>query len=110
MTYMNNSKYNIYWSKSFEYDLDKIFNYLFFNLNEPSIARKLYKKILTSLYSLEYFPEKYLKLTNISNSKYTNLHRLIISNYIIIYEIKHDIGQIFVLHIFHCSQNYLNLL
>lgn len=41
---------------------------------------------------------------------YINFHKLIVSNYISIYEINDISNEVLILHIFHNTQNYLNLL
>lgn len=110
MTFLNNKKYHIIWTTNFKYELKKIFNYLIYFLNLPLSAEKLHRKIVTSLSTLQYFPERHSKIREIKNFKYKNIHRLIIDNYIIIYKVNSDTGQVFILHIFHSSQDYLTLL
>lgn len=110
MEYQNNNKYLIVGSESFEFELQKIYNYTLFYLKEPTIAKNLYYKIITSLYSLQSFPERYPKLTNYSSQKNLNIRKLLIENYIILYEVDNILNQVYILHIFHGTQNYLNLL
>lgn len=62
MEYHYNNKYKIVWSQNFKLELKKLYNYTFFNLNEPLIAKQLQSKIIASLYSLQTFPERYPKL------------------------------------------------
>lgn len=88
MTYLNIRKYKIIWFENFVKDLNKIYKYVYFHLNEHLTAKKIYKKIVTSISLLEYFPEKYQKLNNPKNYNY---HRLLIYNYVIIYEVDNDI-------------------
>lgn len=97
-------KYKIITTKVFEEELQEIYEYISFSLIEPKIAYKLYYKIINSISKLNYFPKKYFKLTNY------NLHRMIINNYVIIYQVDNINQKVYILHIFHNAQDYLNLL
>ena len=100
--------YKILTTSNFEIEFQKIFYYINFNLKEPLVARKFYSKIISSITSLNYFPERYPKFSDFKNHD-SNIRKLIVDKYIIIYQVKNDSRQIFILHIFHCSQNYLSL-
>lgn len=100
--------YKIITTSNFEIEFQKIYNYISFNLKEPLVARKFYSKIISSITSLNYFPERYPKFSDFKNHN-SNIRKIIVNNYIIIYQIKNDSHKIFILHIFHCRQNYLNL-
>ena len=80
-------KYIIKLAPTFEKDLEKIYEYIAFNLQEPHIAKKLYNKIIQKLYSLQYFPERFVKIFNHKNQ---NLRRLLINNYAVIYEVDNN--------------------
>ena len=84
MTYLNNTKYKIIWFDNFKKDFDNIYNYIYFKLKEPKITNKFYKKVISSISSLTYFPQRYPKQNNPKNY---NFHRLIICNYVLIYEV-----------------------
>ncbi len=59
--------------------------------------------------SLQYLPERYSRIFK-SKFKNRNLRKLLINNFVIIYEVRNDTYQIFILHIFNKYQNYLNKL
>ena len=80
-------KYKIITFPSFENELDEIYNYLLKILNEPNIANKFHKKFLKQIKSLQYFPERNIKIFSKRNK---NLRRLLIDNYSIIYEVKRN--------------------
>lgn len=80
-------KYKIITSSSFEKELQNIFYYINFFLREPITAKNLYNKVINSILSLSYFPERFSKLHNYKNF---NFRRLLIDNYIIIYEVMSD--------------------
>jgi len=77
-------KYSINITPTFQKELDEIYNYMVFNLKALNIANKFNKKVKKSIFSLKYFPERFSKIL-ISNKN--NLRKLIVDNYIIIYEI-----------------------
>ncbi len=90
MEYQRNRKYQIIWSETFKLELRKIYNYILLNFNEPLIAQKFYSKIITSLYSLNIFPERYPNIIYYQNRKNLNIRKLFVDNYIIIYEVNDD--------------------
>ena len=79
-------------------------HYIIYILQEDRIANNLYNKILEQIYSLEYFPNRYSRIQD------TELRKLLIENYIIVYYVYNSKQEIYILHIFHKSQNYLNLI
>ena len=100
------NKYKVIWSPKFIRKLDNILAYISFDLKEPMVAKNFYNKVLKCLATIEYFPEIHSKfyINNIIHRK------IIIKNYIIIYKVDSNSKQIFILNIFHSSQNYFNKL
>lgn len=76
-------KYLVIQTPSFEKELNQILNYIAFKLNEPITSKKFYNDLLTKIYSLQYFPERYTKI----NYKNKVLRKLPIHKYIVIYEV-----------------------
>ena len=103
------NKYNIKTTKAFEEELLDIYSYIVDYLQEPKIANEKYKKIRNKILSLQYLPERYSRIFK-SKFKNRNLRKLLINNFIIIYEVKNDTNEVFILHIFYKKQNYLNQL
>ena len=99
--------YKIILTEIFKQEVQEIIFYLEFFLKEPITASRLHKSIIESISKLDYFPEGYFK---INNSKNLNLHRILVNNYIIIYNVNKSKKEIYISHIFHNTQNYLNLL
>lgn len=102
-------EYSINLTSQFKGEFKKIHNYIFFSLCSPKAATNLYLKIKNSILSLNLFPERYPKISIIKSTK-RNLRKIIIGNYIIIYEVDNINYQVFVLHIFHCKQDYIKYL
>lgn len=76
-------KYSIIHTPSFEKELKEIIRYITFNLNEHITSKKFYNNLLTRIYSLQYFPERYSKI----NHRNKILRKLPIHKYIVIYEV-----------------------
>lgn len=99
-------KYSINLTLQFKRELEEIYNYIFFSLSSPKAATNLYLKIKNSILTLDLFPERYSKIS-VTNFQKHNLRKLVIDNYIVIYDIDSMKYQVFILHIFHCKQDYL---
>jgi len=87
MIYINN--YIIKPSPSFEKEFNKIYKHIAFKLKEPITANNFYNKIIKEIHSLQHFPERYMKISSYKN-KNKNLRRLIVNQYIIIYEVDNN--------------------
>ena len=88
MIYIN--KYMIRTSPTFEEELTKICEYIIVKQLKIASARKFYHKVKKEIYSLNYFPERYAKISNYKNQN-KNLRRLPINKYVVIYEVNNDI-------------------
>ena len=77
--------YKVNQTSHFENELKSIYMYLKFKIKEPNIANKFVKKVLKTLYSLEYLPERYARISTFNNNR--NLRRIFIDNYLIVYEV-----------------------
>lgn len=80
MTYIK--QYDIHPTTTFKEEVKEIYRYLAITLREPSVANNLYRKIDT----LKYLPERYSGISNLNQ----NIRRLLVDNYVIVYEIKKD--------------------
>ena len=80
-------KYSINITPTFANELEQIYQYMVDNLKVPNIANKFNKKVKKSIFSWTYFPERFSKIL-ISNKD--NLRKIIVDNYIIIYEINSE--------------------
>ena len=87
MIYMN--KYLIHPSPPFEKELTEIYNHIAFKLDSISSANKFYHKVKNAIYSLKYYPERYMKVYSLQHPQ-RNLRKLTIDNYIIIYEVNNN--------------------
>ncbi len=99
---MTTKLFKVNWSPSAYADLQNIYYYIKKFFKEPEIANNLSKKILKSISDLSYFPEKYPKI----KYKSKNIRKMLVNNYVIIYEINNNTNIVSVLHIFNNRQNY----
>lgn len=79
-------RYIINQTPEFEKELEYTYNYLAFKLKEPITAKNFYNKVIKEIYSLQYLPERYVRIFDFRN-KERNLRRLLVDNYVIIYEV-----------------------
>lgn len=98
------NKFKILTTKNFEKELENLLHYISFFLKETFISKKIYNDILFQISTLSTFPYRNPKY-HLGNSK---LRKLLFSNYVIIYEINDSQKEIYILHIFHKKQHYLN--
>ena len=102
-------KYKVNLTKEATGELERIFYYITHNLKEPTTARNLYNKILNAVFSLKYFPERNRDASYYGIcDKYTR--RLRVEKYIILYDVDIYNKDVYITHIFHSKQNYLNLI
>ena len=99
--------YEIKQTKQFELELRNIYNYLLFHFQEPITAEKNLRNIIEKVYSLQYYPERFPRITTYNHDNY-NLRKLSVKNYIVIYQVNNDTHEVYILHIFHSSQDYYN--
>ena len=99
--------YIIQFSSEAKKDLTNIFNYIFYSLNEPKIAKKKIEKIKLAIYNLKTNPEMYPIIQEDILSKY-DLRKIIIDNHIVFYTISNNI--IYIVRILYARRNWINLL
>lgn len=102
-----NNEYEIIWSPQFFKELRVICNYISYTINEYVIAENLYLKVINSISTLKYFPERHQIIKKYHNKIF---RKLVIDKYIIIYEVKEKYGPVHILHIFRENQDYLKML
>ena len=86
-----NKKYKILPTTTFKEELEEIIYYIKYNLKEPLIAKNLYKKIINEISSLQFMPERHKLIEDKNNNLQRNLRKILINNYVIIFEIKKEL-------------------
>ncbi len=102
-------KFRLHITSQFNDEFDKMYNYIKFSLHSPRAADKFYFKIKKSILSLNHFPERFPVLSNNFYLK-NNIRKMVVYKFIIIYEVQNNSKEVFILHIFHGSRDYLNKL
>lgn len=104
-----NNKYQVFPTDTFKEELGDIIYYIKRKLKEPLIAKRLYQNVIKQINSLNFMPERYDRIEYPYDITRI-LRKTFVNNYIIIYEVKNNTCQVFILHIFHNTQNYFNQL
>ena len=99
--------YIIQFSAEAKKDLTNIFNYIFYSLNEPNIAKKKIEKIKLAIYNLKTNPEIYPIIQEDILSKY-DLRKIVIDNHIIFYTVLNN--TIYIVRILYARRNWISLL
>lgn len=102
--------YIIHLSSQFERELEEIYRYIYYHLYSPQAADNFNTKVKLFISHLDLFPERYSKISVSKKSRYYNLRKMPVGNYIIIYEVNTHSHEIFIMHIFNGKQDYLNKL
>lgn len=102
---MDIKKYNIIFTDMAKQDLKEIYNYIFEKLAEPQIAIKLMKKIEAKIIQLNDEPYRCMEIHIKSKNKV--YRRLVVENYVVLYRVIEEKGQITIFHIFNSRKNYL---
>ena len=108
MTSMN--KFTVNLTPEFQNELDTIYFNLLFTNHSLKKSKSFFYEVRKSVLNLNIFPERYPRLSNYRKNKDENIRKLLLNNYVIIYRVEKELSQVFVLHIFHCNQNYIDKL
>ena len=104
------NRYTVNLTPEFENELDTIYFNLLFKNRSIAAAKQFFYKVRKSVLDLNMFPERYSRLSNSNKLQKSNIRKLLMGNYVIIYRVDNESSQVFVLHIFHVNQNYLDKL
>ena len=92
--------YSIQYAAKAREDLENIYSYVAIQLQEPQIAEKLYRAIITSVRSLESFPLRYAVYERAPwNSR--GLRKMPVKNYLVFYTVNETSEQIHVIRIIY---------
>ncbi len=82
-------KYKIILSPEAYSDLKELNDYILYELQEPEIAHKKFKLIVDELFLLDFMPNRNTQV-NTTKYKNKNMRKMIVENYVIIYEVFDD--------------------
>ena len=97
----------IFYSPKSRKDLDRIYDYIYDDLNNPIAAEKTVKGILNKIGELKEYPQLGL-VWYLENNIDSGFRFLTCDNYIIFYQITKE--TILIVRILHCLQNYVKQL
>ena len=98
--------YKIVYKKDFKEELQDIYNYIANVLKEKQIANQLIIKIFTRILNLKIFPRLYMKIGKMDRL-HNEYHRMIVSNYIILYTVDELNQRVIISHIYYKRKKYL---
>lgn len=101
------NQYNIEYSNEARQDLIDIKQYIKYNLQEPTIAKKLISKIGMEIDKLKINPEIYAIIDD-DFIKKLEIRKVIVDNYIVFYRIKNN--NIQIVRVMYGRRNWINLL
>ena len=102
---MDTKRYDIVLTDMAKSDLNEIYNYIFKNRKEPSIANKLLNKIEKGIFNLENSPYRCMEVHIKPRNRI--YRRLVISNYVVLYRVVEEANQIVIFHILYGGRDYL---
>lgn len=82
-------QYKIYFTREAKFDLNKMYDYIAFDLHEPITAEKQYGRIIKNIGKLDILPER-VKIMEGKRANKLKLRRLLVDNYSVIYRISGD--------------------
>lgn len=86
-------------------DIDRIYDYLNYELKSPENAEKFYYKITGEINKLEQLPNRY-PTVQIDGNPYTQLRFLVIGKYIVLYLVDEDIKKVSIKRVLLASSNW----
>ncbi len=97
-------RYDIFYAAKARDDLEEIYEYIAFNLQEPLTAEKLYETIIVAVHTLEYFP--------IRNALYENepwrsrgLRKLLVKNFLVLYTLNEENNEVNIIRIMYGARD-----
>ena len=104
----NNKQYKIIFTNDAITEMKSIFDYISKELYTPNAAKNLMLKIDESIENLKSMPNAYriIKRYDELNLVY---RKIIVKKYSIIYTINETEKKVYIIHLYHSKQDYLNL-
>ena len=103
------NKYKIQFSKDARKDLIDIYSYIRYNLQEPTIAKKLEKRIREEVYKLEDNPTIYAIIKDEIIRK-REIRKIKVNNYIVFYKVEENNSIVEIVRIMYGRRNWTKIL
>ena len=101
--------YKILISKPAELDLQKIYNYISFELKEINIAKQLILKLKEEIFSLKQMPER-MPLVFDERLKRQGIRKLLVDNNLIFYAIDKKMKTVYIVRVLYGKRDWNNIL
>lgn len=102
------NKYTLKLMPQADRDLDSIFEYINYELQNPSAAEKMIDDISAALLDLEDMPKKY-SFSQIPELKALGIRKVIVKKYIALFLIDEENKYITVITVFYGARDYKNV-
>ena len=101
--------YKVMFTTQAAQELKEVYSYISNKLYSPKATLELMREINNKVVNISYFPRMYSRLIT-KKIKFNKYRKIVIKNYIILYQI-HDIKrEIEIVHIFNSKSNYIEKL
>ena len=105
---MDINKYEVILTDTAKEEIEEIYEYISKNLYEEIAANKLMEKIERGFFTLESSPYSFTKVcVKPHNEIY---RRLIVDNFIVLYDIKEEYKQVIIYRVLNGRMDYLNIM
>ncbi len=96
--------YDIFYTAKAREDLEEIYEYIAFNLQEPMTAGKLYNNIITAVHTLENFPMRNALLEN-EPWRSRGLRKLPVKNFLVFYAVNEEKKNVNIIRIMYGARD-----
>lgn len=101
-------KYNLEFTDDCKNEILEIYEYISQNLASTEAAKKLMKKIKTSIMHLSEEPYLYMRIDTTNNS-HNNFRRIVVNNYVILYLVSEANHTVYISHMYYGKKNICSL-
>lgn len=99
-------KYNLEFTDDCKNEILEIYEYISQNLASTEAAKKLMKKIKTSIMHLSEGPYLYMRIDT-SNNSHNNFRRIVVNNYVLLYLVSESNHTVYISHMYYGKRDYM---
>jgi addiction module RelE/StbE family toxin len=102
-------KYKIVITPTARREINRIYDYILYDLNAEKAAKQLMQKVEAVIQELKYSPKIYVSIDKLDGVK-RRYRRIVIRNFIILYTVDEESNIVYVAHMYYSGRNYLDLI
>jgi addiction module RelE/StbE family toxin len=102
-------KYKIVITPTARREINRIYDYILYDLNAEKAAKQLMQKVEAVIQELKYSPKIYVRIDKLDGVK-RRYRRIVIRNFVILYTVDEDSNIVYVAHMYYSGRNYLDLI